>query len=239
MKKKPSLKDLDKKRFLFFNIGLILALSATLVAFEWTSVQKTYAYDTINVDPPITLPPPIVLPKTKRQKTEVFKGETKPSKNPVFDVVPDDENIDDIPIPDLGLEDDTLFDIEIGDDTTPIDTIIIDLADYAPQFPGCDRDGSIAEQKACFEQYVVRHIQSSFKYPELCKQMGVEGRVYVSFQVNTRGEIVNVEAIRGQDCLIPEAKRLVQSVPNALKPAMAKGKAVSIKYTVPIVFKMR
>ena len=94
-----------------------------------------------------------------------------------------------------------------------------------PQFPG-----GVAAQ--------VEYFKKNLRYPAEAKKAGTQGRVVVQFFVNKDGSISNVKVLRGVDpALDAEAVRLVNSMPK-WKPGMQKGKAVTVKYTVPVLFKL-
>ncbi len=92
-----------------------------------------------------------------------------------------------------------------------------------PEFPG----GEVALRK---------FIATSVKYPVIAQENGIQGRVYISFVVNTKGKVIDVKIARGVDPnLDKEAIRVVNSMP-AWKPGKQRGKAVKVSYTVPINF---
>ena len=79
-------------------------------------------------------------------------------------------------------------------------------------------------------------IGKNLKYPEQATKNGVQGKVLVSFVVETDGSITDVKVIRGigSGC-DEEAVRVVKAMPK-LQPAMKDGKAVAIQYYLPISF---
>ena len=77
------------------------------------------------------------------------------------------------------------------------------------------------------------------RYPESAREAGMQGRVTVQFVVDKDGSIKNPRVLRSVDKeLDAEAVRLVQAMPK-WKPAMDKGQAVAVKYTMPVVFKLK
>ena len=92
-----------------------------------------------------------------------------------------------------------------------------------PEFPGG-------------EEALRKYIAQSVKYPVIAQENGIQGRVYVSFVVNTKGKVTDVKIARGVDPnLDKEAIRVVNAMP-AWKPGKQRGKAVKVSYTVPINF---
>ena len=79
-------------------------------------------------------------------------------------------------------------------------------------------------------------LKNTLKYPKDCEMAGIEGQVILSFVINKEGSISNLEAIQSPDKrLTAEAKRVVSLMPKWI-PAMNNGKAVKMRYTLPITF---
>ena len=76
-------------------------------------------------------------------------------------------------------------------------------------------------------------------YPVTAQENGVQGRVTVSFVVETDGSIINVKVARSVDpSLDREAMRIVKAMPK-WTPGKKDGKPVRVKYTVPVVFRLQ
>ncbi len=106
-----------------------------------------------------------------------------------------------------------------------------------PQFKACDSSGDASLD--CFNKSLVNHIQDNFAYPTEAINKNIEGKVFVKFVVNTRGEVVNIEAkgpANGAD-LEQAAKELVEKLPT-FKAAEKAGKKVNTRYSFPVVFKL-
>ena len=68
---------------------------------------------------------------------------------------------------------------------------------------------------------------------------GIQGKVFIQFVIERDGSITDVKVARGVDAsLDKEAVRVVQSMPK-WKPGMQDGKTVRVKYTVPIMFRLK
>ena len=99
------------------------------------------------------------------------------------------------------------------------------LAEVRPEFPGGE---------AALQKYIASHVQ----YPEIARENGLQGKVYVQFVINKRGEVENAIIARGIDAVLDkEALRVIQNLPN-WKPGVQRGKPVRVSYTVPINFKL-
>ena len=76
-------------------------------------------------------------------------------------------------------------------------------------------------------------------YPVTAQENGVQGRVTVSFVVETDGSITDVEVARSVDPFLDrEAMRIVKAMPK-WTPGKKDGKPVRVKYTVPVVFRLQ
>ena len=88
------------------------------------------------------------------------------------------------------------------------------------------------------EQALRQYIANNVEYPDVAKQKGIQGKVYVTFVVSKDGSIANANIARGVDAsLDAEALRVINGLPN-WKPGKQRGKNVNVSYTVPINFRL-
>ncbi|MCJ8291799.1 MAG: energy transducer TonB [Crocinitomicaceae bacterium] len=86
------------------------------------------------------------------------------------------------------------------------------------------------------EKAMMKFISDNIKYPEVDKEMGTQGRVYVQFVVEKDGSLSNISIMRGVSKTIDrEAKRVIRLMPK-WKPAEAAGKIVRCRSRLPITF---
>ena len=108
-----------------------------------------------------------------------------------------------------------------------------------PVFPGCE---TVAKNRRleCFQEQMAKHIKKNQQYPERAMEDGVQGRVSVLFVIDKDGSITNVQVRgpKGGELLEKEAKRVIEKLPK-FKPGMQRGKAVKVKYSQPITFKLQ
>lgn len=84
----------------------------------------------------------------------------------------------------------------------------------------------------------INSVQQSIKYPPLALQAGIEGRVIVEFIIDRDGNVVNPKLIRGIGGGCDE--EAIRAVKEAkFKPGMQRGRAVQVRYTLPISFKLK
>ncbi len=222
--KKTKEADLENKKSTLFLIGMVLALSLTLFAFEWKQpVKKTVIIQgSADFEPPEDL----VIPRTKDERAEAEKPIIKV---PVFKVIKDNIKIDD-ELEWIGEEPEDPVFIDFGSIISPekdkdeidIDKIF-DTVEIMPKFPGGE---------AALLSYLSRNV----KYPLIAQENGIQGRVYVTFVIDENGEISDAVLARSIDSSLDrEALRVVKSMPR-WKPGKQGNREVKVRYTVPINF---
>ncbi|MFT5822274.1 MAG: protein TonB [Crocinitomix sp.] len=228
-KKNPKA-DLEKKRFAFFQIGLIVAGSLCLAAFEFTSVQSTAALEngseanfSIELLEPDLQPLPEPQKQEKKKRVLDLSQEVIVTKKIVADPVPEpDPN----PTPDPGP---IIFEPEIGTGgqtgTFVPPPVIWDVPDVDPAFPG----GATA--------------MSSFinKYIDIPDYMmdSQGGKVYIEFVVNKDGSIEQTKVVgKVSPELDKAALDVISQMPN-WTPGEQAGKSVRSRLTIPINILLR
>jgi len=227
--KKSKKANLENKRLLFTEIGLIVALLAVWGAFSYSTKDKKVSdlladNQDIEVEEMVpiteeTPPPPPEAPKI-------------PLLSDQIDIVDDDIKLEDNLM--LNLEDDANLGVEIQDYVEAVEeeeveeeAIPFQLVEEKPTFQGGDANE--------FSKWVNAHLS----YPEIAKENGVQGRVTLQFTVNPDGSVSNVKVLRGVDSsLDKEAVRVVSSSPK-WKPGKQRDRAVKVTYTFPVIFQLR
>jgi protein TonB len=226
--KKTEKANLENKKLLFTEIGLIISLLIVFIAFEWTQaeVKVSNLEDTTEVVTeeeiiPITQetpPPPPSAPKI-------------PILSDQIDIVDDEIELEDDMF--MNLEDNADLGVEIMDyveveeEVVEEEAIPFQLVEEKPSFNGGD-----ANQ---FSKWV----NSRLVYPEIAKENGVQGRVTLQFTVEKDGTVTKVKVLRGVDpSLDKEAVRVVSMSPK-WKPGKQRDRAVPVTYTFPVIFQLR
>ncbi len=226
--KKTPKADLENRRTLYTEIGLVVALLVVWGAFSYSTKEKAVASlgeDTQVVEVedmvPITQetpPPPPETPKI-------------PVLSDQIDIVEDDIKVEDNF---MSLEDDANLGVEIMDYVEEVKEEVVEeeaipfqLVEEKPSFNGGDANE--------FSKWV----NSKLQYPEIAKENGVQGRVTLQFTVNPDGSVSNVKVLRGVDSsLDKEAVRVVSMSPK-WKPGKQRDRAVKVTYTFPVIFQLR
>lgn len=225
--KKSKKAEIESKRTTWLLIGFVSVLASMFVAFEWnrkdvelnlsTGINDPIFVEelipiTYNEDKPLPPPPPVAAP------AEFLK------------IVEDDAEVQETVIE--GSEENHEA-VAIKEVFTPVDEEIDDVeADFfmiveeMPSFPGG-------------ESALMEFMGKNIKYPTVSQETGVQGKVIVQFVVDKDGSIINPVVVRSVDpYLDKEALRVIKAMPK-WNPGMQRGKAVRVKYTVPVTFKLK
>lgn len=224
--KKSKHADLERKRFAFFQIGLIVAGSLTLVAFEYSTAEVKPKH--VEIQNPFDNG---LMVETLYEQEDAPKPESKEEDQRAnIQMTPiDDVTITTNPVKTLFTNvqgnyivvNDPCTDCYDNPEIEPEDDVVV--PDIDPSFPG----GFVA-----MKTFIVDHVN----YPEMAHDAGIEGTAYVQFVVNTDGSIVNVKTQNKVDAsLAKEAERVVKMMPNWI-PGEIKGKKVRSQFIVPIAF---
>lgn len=103
---------------------------------------------------------------------------------------------------------------------------IYDIVEENPRFPG--------GEEAC-----MKWLSDNIKYPPICVEQGIQGRVYAQFVVNKDGSIVDIKIVRSPDpYLSKEAERVLKMMPK-WSPGKQRGKPVRVKFSLPVMFRLQ
>lgn len=116
--------------------------------------------------------------------------------------------------------------VVVKEEPPVVEDKVFDVVEQMPSFPG----GPSA---------LMQYLASNIKYPVVAQENGVQGRVIVGFVVGKDGSIKDVKVIKGVDpSLDREAERVVKSMPKWI-PGKQNGQEVTVKYNVPVSFKLQ
>ena len=223
--KKSEKADLEKGKSTALLIGFVMVLALLFVALEWTQRDKKIDLSGLIVAEvsleeemvPITLPEKKTVPPPPQSVTVAD----------IIEIVEDDADIEETTI--ASTEDQTEY-IEIKE----IDNIVVEeepeeapfmVVEKMPEFPG----GMTA---------LMQYLQKNIKYPAVCRENNIQGRVLIQFIVNRDGSIVEPEVVKSVNpYLDKEALRVISGMPK-WSPGEQRGKPVRVKYTVPVNFKL-
>ena len=223
--KKSPKANLENKKLMFIQIGLIISLLITWLAFEHKS------YDKREIDPSLLNREVAVdeemveITKQEEQKPQPVEV---PQQSTQIEIVENEVETEDLNI-NAEVEQNEVIEEYIAPEVVEeevVETEIFQIVEEMPQFPGGD---------AKLLEYVATHI----KYPQIARETGIQGRVFVGFVVEPDGSVSNVKILRGigGGC-DEEAVRVIKSLPK-WKPGKQRGKAVRVSYQIPVLFKLQ
>lgn len=222
VKKSPKA-ELEDKKVLFTQIGLIIALALVFLAFEYRS------YDARSIDMAQRVAediPEEIIPITEQKFTP--PPPPPPQQVTVLEIVEDDVEVEDI---DINVDVDQKTEIEVyvppaRDEEEISETEIFTVVESMPEFPG---------GAAKMMEFIAKNI----KYPPMARESGIQGRVFVNFVVEPDGKVSNVKVLRGigGGC-DEEAIRVVNNMPK-WTPGRQRGKAVRVSFNLPVRFTLQ
>jgi len=218
--RKTTKADLEAKKAIYFEIGLVLVLFLVFFALNAKSYEKRtlnlvqqQAQNTPEEMVPITeqkvKPPP---PPPPKQVTQIK-------------IVSNDVKIDDNVDIDVNADMNT----QVEEYTPPVEEEdvqeqhIFTVVEDKPSFPGG-------------EGALMKFLSAHIDYPALAKESGIQGRVFINFVVEPDGSIDHVKVLRGigGGC-DEEAVRVVKSMPKWI-PGKQRGKPVRVSFNLPVKF---
>ena len=227
VKKSPKA-DLEGKKSTWMLIGYVLILAAVFVAFEWTERDKQVTTDTGVVEPSFE-EEMIPLTEEEPEQKQAPPPPEAPKVEEVIQIAENDANVEETTIK-SSEDDNTAVEIKyiepVVEEEEPVEEEIFMVVEQMPEFPG-----GMAE--------LMKFLSTNIKYPTIAQENGIQGRVIVQFVVNQDGSIVDPVVMRSVDpYLDKEALRVISTMPK-WKPGMQRGKAVRVKYTVPVTFRLQ
>ncbi len=218
--KKTAKADLENKKRIFLQIGLVVALVIVWSAFEYKQYDRTYVdLGSLEVeiieeeDIPITRPETPPPPPPPEQSMELI-------------IVDDDVEIDE----------EFMIDTEatVFTEVQEFQPVLVEEAEVAEEtiFTIVEDDPVFPGGQAALMQY----LQSNLRYPTMAREAGIQGTVFVTFVVERDGSITDVRVLRGVGGgLDEEAVRVVRGMPR-WTPGRQRGQAVRVQFNLPIRF---
>ncbi|MDR3093080.1 MAG: energy transducer TonB [Bacteroidales bacterium] len=229
MKPKKSIQaNLETKRSLFFQTGLLLALVITFAAFEWRVASQTAE---------------VVWTTTSSPGEEI---DMMPVTRTSIPPPPPAPHVADI----LEIVDNHLP--EVGDVFIPVPEVdpVVSCVTFTavPQIKDEDDDEEVIffrlEEQPTFDGLIAdvgftKFVGAETEYPQIAITNHITGKIIVGFVIERDGSVSNVKILRGGDpSLEAEAIRVIQKSSNHWTPGKQRGKAVRVKYTFPVHFRL-
>lgn len=225
IEKKSPKADLENKRGLFLEIGLVVVLALVFLGFEW----KTYDKSRVEIFQRQAIDIP-------EEMVEITKQETPPPQPPpppqvtVLNIVEDNVEIENDFTVDAEATQTTqvqeYIPVQKAEEEVIEEQEIFQVVESMPEFPGG-------------EEARIKFLRDNIKYPQMARESGIQGTVYVTFVVEIDGRVTGVRVLRGigGGC-DEEAVRVVKAMPRWI-PGKQRGKPVRVQFNMPIKFTLQ
>jgi periplasmic protein TonB len=226
--KKSNRADLEKKKVLFLQLGLIVSLGLALAAFEWEipDYKSTglpggtiihFEDDYTSIQTKQLTPPPPAIPKPATE----------------FMIVDNSVEVEDFTLPDFGADEGEINPIytrvvipALPDEKPAIENEIFINVGKMPEYPGG-------------EEALFKFLAQNISYPPEAREAGAQGTVYLSFIVEKDGSVSHVKVLRGVGFgCDEEAVRVISRMPK-WSPGMQRTMPVRVSFNMPIAFKLK
>ena len=235
-KKNPKA-NVGRNSSLYFAIGLALMLFLAYYSINYKTYDKSEIdigqlnleeelEEEIPLTQQIVTPPPPPPP---------------PAAPEVIEVVEDEEEVEETVIESTEVDQETeiveVEEIEVEEVEEDIE-VPFAVIENVPVFPGCEK-GNNAAKKACMSEKIAKFVNRKFN-TELASDLGLSGRqrINVIFKIDKTGSITGVRARAPHPGLEKEAARVINLLPK-MKPGKQRGKAVTVPYSLHIIFQVQ
>ena len=223
--KKTPKADLQNKRTLLLEIGLVVALALVILAFWYT--PKEHKIEKLDLQTAIV----------EEEITEITRQDQKPPEAPkkvevkviadLLQVVTNDTKITtEVDFAEFDDNTDFVQTVEVKEEVVEEDQPFL-IAETMPSFQGGDLN--------TFRAWV----QQNVRFPQIALENGIQGRVVLSFVIEKDGRLTNIQVLQTPDrSLSEEAIRVLSKSPK-WSPGKQRNQAVRVKYTLPVDFRVQ
>lgn len=224
IKKSPKA-DLQNKRGLLLEIGLIVSLGLVILAFWYTPKERKVEKFEQEV---------VVI---EEDLTEITRQDQKPPEPPkkvevkviadLLQVVTNDTKITtEVSFTEFDENTEVIQQVEVVEEEIEDDQPFL-VAETMPSFQGGDLN--------TFRNWV----QQNVRFPQIALENGIQGRVVVTFVIEKDGRLTNIEVLQTPDrSLSDEAIRVLNKSPK-WSPGKQRNQPVRVKYTLPVDFRVQ
>jgi protein TonB len=228
IKKSPKA-DLENKKMLFLEIGLVIALAVCGAALAFNTKPEPEPYTPPKQD---VREQEFEMDRTVQEQEQQQPEQQKAKTQVLADVLTIVSNDTKIETPDLLFSDDASafddFEFEVEEVVeTIVEEEIFVTAEEMPTFQG----GDLSK----FRNWV----QSNVKYPQIALENGIQGNVVIKFVVEKDGKLSNIQVLQSPDKTLADAAVQVLQKSPKWKPGKQRNKPVRVTYTLPVSFKIQ
>ncbi|MBN2350040.1 MAG: TonB family protein [Bacteroidales bacterium] len=218
--KKSHKANLENKKGLFFELGLVIVLSLVLIAFEWSGNKKDLT-NLIRVSNTIA-DEELIINTIQEKKIPLPKEPAVPE----FKILDNSSDIEE-DIIEINVDVKPWDFVDFNNDETEAEEALpFFRVEELPSF----RNGDINS----FNKY----IQGKLRYSPEAINLGLEGRIFIQFVVDKKGNVTKVQIQRGIDPLLDNQVIEVMENSPKWKPGKQRDKAVDVVFTMSVLFKL-
>ncbi|MEP5340603.1 MAG: energy transducer TonB [Algibacter sp.] len=236
LKKNPKA-NVGRNSSLYFAIGLALMLFITNYAINYKTYDKSdIDIGMLNMEEELDEE----IPLTEQLQTPP-PPPPPPAAPEVIEIVEDEEEVEETVIESTETDQEEeiveVEEIEVAEVDEDIE-VPFSVIENVPVFPGCEK-GNNAAKKKCMSDKISKFVNRKFN-TELASDLGLSGRqrINVIFKISKTGAITGVRARAPHPGLEKEAARVINLLPK-MKPGKQRGKAVTVPYSLPIIFQVQ
>jgi len=223
IKKSPKA-DLQNKRSLFLEIGLVVSIGLMILAFGYGQTEKV-VMDVARDDGPVLEDLVEITVQDKEPPKPVKQTITVISD--IINVVKNETKITtDFDFAEFGDEDINIQAATVEEEVIQEEEIFF-VAEDMPTFQGGDLN--------TFRNWV----NEKLRYPPVASENGIQGTVTVKFVIERDGSLTNIEVLRSPDnSLSEETIRVLKTSPK-WQPGRQRGNPVRVAFNLPVQFRLQ
>ncbi|MDR2882726.1 MAG: energy transducer TonB [Alistipes sp.] len=220
--KKTRRADLQNRRVLFMEIGLVIALLAVVGAFSWGQTEKKVE---AMVEVAAAVEEEVVVNTEQEQRQPEARPPVAQVLSDIIDVVRNETQI----TTDYSFDEfteDFVVEVPVAVEEELVEDIPLLIAEEMPSFQGGDLNA--------FRTWV----QTRLQYPRIASENNIQGTVTLKFVIERDGTLTNIEALNSPDrSLTEEATRVLNTSPK-WEPGKQRNRPVRIQYILPVQFQL-
>jgi protein TonB len=223
VKKNPKV-DLENKKGIYLEIGMILSLALCIVAFSIGQTKKTI--EIVAVTGPEVEVELVDITKTEEPKTQAPVKQSVKLITNMINVVKDTAIIEDeFSFADFTEEEIIVEEVEVKEEV--VEEQVFVKVERMPSFAG----GDLNTFRTWFG--------GEFKYPAIAAENGIQGRVVVKFVIEKDGKLTNIEFLQSPDPVFNEEVIRVLKKSPKWSPGYQQDRPVRVTYVLPIDIRLQ
>jgi len=233
--------NLESKRFRFFKLGVIVSCSLALLAFRWTTyeLEEDQVYSMpIERETLITELAPVSFNEMAKPKKRRVVRSNMSIINLVLELPKESKVLKLISLGEIQDQIGDGWENESGiiEPTFPSGPEGWMKAERTPYFDECVQPSNKKEESACTYAAIKNFVQSNTKYPSVCRELGIEGTVWLTFVIDKNGDVVEIEEVKSPHSALTRAAISGLSKLPKLNPGTQRLNPVAVKLEIPVRF---